>query len=129
MGNSVVFDKTVQLMQDRLNLNSLNQKVISGNLANLNTPGYVAKELSFETTLRDAMEDNVLHLVRKNAQHKDPVDLEASMKSPELVSTGAVDLDREIVNLSRNNIEYQYMVTMLNKKFTMLKQAISDGGV
>ena len=27
-----------------------------------------------------------------------------------------------MVNLSRNNIEYQYMVTMLNKKFTMLKQ-------
>ncbi|GKT07392.1 flagellar basal body rod protein FlgB [Desulforhabdus sp. TSK] len=129
MGNSVVFDKTVQLMQDRLNLNSLNQQVISANLANLSTPGYAARELSFDATLRDAMEDNVLHLTCKSPQHRDPVDLEASMKTPELVSTGAVDLDREMVNLSRNNIEYQYMVTMLNKKFTMLKQAISDGGM
>jgi len=39
-----------------------------------------------------------------------------------------VDLDTEMVKLARNSIEYQYMVSMLNKKFTMLKTAITDGG-
>jgi flagellar basal-body rod protein FlgB len=124
-----MFDRTVELMQDRLNLNSLNHKVISSNLANLNTPGYVAKELSFENTLRNAMEDHALPLVKSDSDHVDPTDSRMSMKSPEIVATGAVDLDREMVNLSRNNVEYQYMVTMLNKKFAMMKQAISDGGM
>ena len=36
-----------------------------------------------------------------------------------------MDLDTEMVNLLKNSIEYQHMVGMLNKKFTMKK---SDNG-
>ncbi len=122
------FDKTVDLIQDRLSLNSLNQKVISGNLANMNTPGYAAKELSFEHTLREALEDGVLSMVRSNGKHVDDTGLRASMQSPEITPVGPVDLDREMVNLARNSVEYQYMVTMLNKKFAMFKLAINEGG-
>ena len=67
-----VFDKTVSLMHDRLSLNSLNQKVISGNLANLNTPGYKSKELSFDSVLRQSLEDEVLQMVRTNDRHSAP---------------------------------------------------------
>ncbi len=55
MSDSIVFDRTVQMIEDRLNLNSMNQKLISSNLANINTPGYSAKELSFESTLRQSL--------------------------------------------------------------------------
>ena len=122
-----VFDRTIALMQDRLNLNSLNQKVIAGNVANINTPGYVSKDLSFDETLREALEDQVLTLVRSNENHFDQTDPVAAMRSPEVVGTGPVDLDREMVKLARNNVEYQYMVTMLNKKFGLLKQAVTEG--
>lgn len=122
------FDKTVDLIQDRLNLNSMNQKVISGNLANLDTPGYASKKLSFETTLREALEDGVLSMVRNNEKHVDDTGLRAVMQSPQVVPVGPVDLDREMVGLARNNVEYQYMVTMLNKKFALLKLAINEGG-
>jgi flagellar basal body rod protein FlgB len=40
-----------------------------------------------------------------------------------------VDLDTQMVALSKNSIEYQHMVGILNKKFTMLKSAITEGGV
>lgn len=123
-----VFDKTVSLMYDRLSLNSLNQKVISGNLANLNTPGYKAKELSFDSVLRQSLEDEVLHMVRTNENHAAPDSPVSAMQSPETNETGPVDLDHEMVKLSRNSIEYQYIVSMLNKKFSMLMQAINEGG-
>lgn len=123
-----VFDKTIGLMQDRLSLNSLNQSVISGNLANLNTPGYTAKELSFDSVLRQSLEDHVLDMVRTNEKHSSPDNPVTAMKEPETVETGPVDLDHEMVRLSRNSIEYQYIVTMLNKRFTMLLQAINEGG-
>ncbi len=122
------FDKTIDLIQDRLNLNSLNQKAISGNLANLNTPGYVAKEVSFESDLREALEDGAMSMTRSDPRHVDTAGLKAAMQSPELKAVGPVDLDREMVNLARNNVEYQYMVTMLNKKFAMLKLALGEGG-
>ncbi len=122
------FDKTIDLIQDRLSLNSMNQQVISSNVANLNTPGYVSKELSFENTLQEALEGGALPMATSNAQHVDTSSLRTAMRAPEMKSVGPVDLDREMVNLARNNVEYQYMVTMLNKKFAMFKAALSEGG-
>ncbi len=129
MSNGIVFDKTVKMIEDRLSLNSMNQKLISGNLANINTPGYRAKGLSFENALRQSLEDQVLQMVRSNDSHLAPDDPLQAMETPEVVENGPVDLDTEMVNLTKNSIEYQHMVSMLNKKFTMLKTAITEGGV
>ena len=128
MNGGIVFDKTLRMIEDRLSLNSMNQKLISGNLANINTPGYKAKEVSFESALRESLEEQVLHMVRSNGSHISPDDPTQAMRTPEVVETGQVDLDTEMVNLTKNSIEYQYMVSMLNKKFTMLKTAITEGG-
>jgi len=127
MSSSVVFDKTVSLVSDRLNLNSANQRVIASNLANIDTPGYVAKALKFEGVLRESMEEEVLKMVRSNGQHADPADASDAVKSLETEEVGAVDLDQEMVRLSRNSIEYQYMVSMLNRKFVMMKTALGEG--
>lgn len=128
MGDSkLVFDRTVQLMQDRLSLSSINQKVISGNLANINTPGYSARETSFEEVLRESMEQGAAKLVCSNERHLDPGDTRAAMQSVQLTETGPVDLDTEMMKLSRNSIEYQFIVGMLNKKFAMMKHAIGEG--
>ncbi|MGV8074030.1 MAG: flagellar basal body rod protein FlgB [Syntrophobacteraceae bacterium] len=125
--SSIVFDRTVKLMQDRLSLNSLNQKIISGNMANINTPGFKAKETQFEDVLRQSLEEHSPQLVRCNAKHMDPLEPAEAMRSAELIETGPVDLDNEMMKLSKNSIEYQFMVTMLNKKFNMLKVAIGEG--
>jgi len=126
--SSIIFDRTIRLMQDRLSLNSLNQGVISGNLANINTPRYAAKEMSFEQVLQDSLEETTFHLAKSADRHLDPNDLVAHMKSPEVVETGPVDLDTEMMKLAKNSIEYNYITTMLNKKFSLLRQAIGEGG-
>ena len=128
MSNGIVFDKTLQMIEDRLNLNSMNQKLISSNLANISTPGYKAKELSFENALRQSLEDQVLQMVRSNGNHMAPDEPLEAMRNPEVVDNGPVDLDTQMVALTKNSIEYQHMVGILNKKFTMLKTAITEGG-
>jgi len=128
MNSGKVFDHTIGLMQDRLSLNSLNQKVISSNLANINTPGYVSKELSFEQTLRDCLDKSSLHLVASNENHLAPSDPRKAMASVTTEEIGEVDLEQEMMKLSRNSIEYQFITTMLNKKFALLRQAIGEGG-
>jgi flagellar basal-body rod protein FlgB len=129
MSNGIVFDKTIKMIEDRLSLNSINQKLISGNLANINTPGYRAKGDSFESALRQSLEDQVLQMVRTNGSHLAPDDPLQAMETPEVVESGPVDLDTQMVSLLKNSIEYNHMVGMLNKKFTMLKEAITEGGV
>ena len=129
MSNNIIFDKTLRMIEDRLSLNSMNQKVISGNLANINTPGYRAKALSFENVLRESLEEHVLNMVRSNGRHLAPDDPQQAIEHPEVVERGPVDLDTEMVALTTNSIEYQHMVGLLNKKFTMLKTAITEGGV
>lgn len=128
MSNAVIFDKTIKTIEDRLNLSSLNQKLIASNLANIDTPGYRTKKLSFENVLRQSLEDHVLHMVRTNSRDLTPDDPQQALKNTEVVEGGPVDLDTEMVNLTKNSLEYQYMISMLNKKFTMLKTAITDGG-
>ena len=129
MSNGIIFDKTLKMIEDRLTLNAFNQKLISGNLANINTPGYTAKGVSFENALRESLEEQVLHMVRTSSRHLAQDDPVQAMQTPEVVERGPVDLDTEMVNLLKNSIEYQHMVGMLNKKFTMLKEAITEGGV
>lgn len=129
MGDTgVVFDRTIQLVRDRLHLSSVNQKVISGNLANINTPGYKSQSMAFEDVLRESMEDQGPRLVQSNLGHMSPGDPVGAMKAAEITETGPVDLDTEMMKLSRNSIEYQFMIGMLNKKFAMIKNAISEGG-
>ncbi len=129
MSDGIVFDRTIQMIEDRLSLNSMNQKLISGNLANIDTPGYKTKELSFESTLRQSLEEQVLQMVRSNDRHFAPDDPLEALENQEVIEGGSVDLDTQMVNLTKNSIEYQHMVGMLNKKFTMLKTAITEGGV
>ncbi|ROR01867.1 flagellar basal body rod protein FlgB [Desulfosoma caldarium] len=120
-------DRTVSLMQDRLNLNALTQKVVAANLANINTPRYVAKRLSFEDMLKESLEENALSLVKTSAGHRDPTSVEEIMREPEMVEVGPVDLDAEMVLLAHNSVEYQFILTMLNKKFSLLRTAIEGG--
>lgn len=129
MSNLGIFDRTIQSMQDRLNLNAARQQLVASNLANLDTPGYEAKELTFDQTLRESLGEPTLHLA--NTQDKsldmDPTNLQTAMEDPKVTETGPVDMDWEMMKLTKNSIQYQFMIAMLNKKFSMLNEAI-DGG-
>ncbi len=127
MAGTHPIDRTIGLMQDRLNLSALNQKVVAANVANMNTPRYVAKRLSFEEALQESLEEGGLPLVRTSAGHRDPTSVEDIMKEPEIVETGPVDLDAEMMLLAHNSVEYQFMLTLLNKKFSLLRTAIEGG--
>ncbi len=129
MSNLGIFDRTIQSMQDRLNLNAARQQVVASNLANLDTPGYEAKELTFDQTLRDSLGEPTLHLAgtQDKTLDMDPTNLQKAMENPKVTETGPVDMDWEMMKLTKNSIQYQFMIAMLNKKFSMLNEAI-DGG-
>ena len=123
-----VIDRTVELMKDRLDFSSENHDVIAANLANLDTPGYVSKKLTFDDSLKEAMRGDAMQLTVTDARHLNPMNVAAEMKSPKLVATGPVELESEMTRLAQNSLEYMYMTTLLNKKLSLLKHVIDDGG-
>lgn len=128
---NTVFDRTIALMEDRLTLNARRQELIASNIANIDTPGYVAKDIPFENALEDAKKSHI-RLVTSHEDHMNlpfPEDIISSQSSNvEVVKTGPVDLETEMSKLIRNNVEYQFIVTMLTKKFTLIKTALVEGG-
>jgi len=57
------------LLFEQLKFRSDRQKVISSNIANVNTPNYKTKDISFEQTLDNKINNNDLKLTRTNKMH------------------------------------------------------------
>lgn len=122
----------IPLLSKGLNVYALRQKAIADNLANVNTPGYQRKQISFEEQLESAVQktlggfrtqENHFRLGSENMQEFVPelvVD-----HSPELKNgINNVDVDQEIVEQVKNEIRFLYAARMLNRNFAALRASI-----
>jgi flagellar basal-body rod protein FlgB len=114
-----------------LDLSSFRHKLIASNVANVTTPGYVAKSIDFDSELKKAMKTENTHIRTTNPRH---IALRSSKDSPPKVqdsepsenSTGinTVDVDREMAELAQNQLVYELAAKLAGKKFRALKSAI-----
>lgn len=128
MALDVTLDNTLKTTRYALNGLSERQKMISQNLANVDTPGYQAQKLDFESALNEAIHSNDgLKLASTNARH-------ITLKPPTLgmsygLRTGGsqradgndVDIDVELTEMSEKGIEYQALTQAASKKLALLK--------
>ena len=93
------------------------QQAISSNIANLETPNYLAKEVDFESSLRSALDDG------------DPSQMEISV-SESLAATrlngNNVNIDFELLASSENVMRQKLAVQALNAKYQLLRTAIGN---
>lgn len=128
----------VNLLQKGLDTAWLRQEVISNNLANVDTPGFKASHVEFETVFRQALENTGgLSGSLTNRRHI-PIGPAASAAdvSPVVVrephytmrmDENNVDPDREMVELAENTITYNQLVNSVNSEFNRLRMAIREG--
>lgn len=96
-----------------LDVYSLRQKVTAANIANLDTPGYSKKEISFEDKLRDAES--------LSASQGDLNKVE-----PSLVDTGEKStMEEELLNMADTQIRFQLVSKVLRQKFDELRTGIT----
>jgi len=132
-----LFDNTTNLLAKVMALRARKAEVISENIANIDTPGYKAREVTFMDQLQDALgKSDDLPLLKTDKAHL-PVsgsisDVEPLIKIQESPLAGfdqnTVDLDHEMAALAENNLDYNAAVQMLHKKLNILKNAIVEGG-
>lgn len=117
------------LIQDKINLTSNNLSLISDNIANVNTPGYLRKYIdvqnsgivsNFESTLK-----------KTNSKHIDrslPKDSSSILEKDTYVRTdkNGVDIDTEVVEMNKNKLFYSSLITLLNGEITNQKNIITS---
>ena len=129
MSDSLFTDSATRAAKLALDGLSLRQQVISRNLANIDTPGYQAETVNFESTLKRALEnDGSLPMQVTNAVH---------LASPSEANTGFsvslrpggsfradqnnVDVDVEMTDMSEAGIQYQAVSQAISQKLLLLK--------
>jgi len=102
--------------------------VLSANVANVETPGYVAKDLTFQDVLSEAASG----MQRSDARHLPAADggLPHATLFEDPVpgrDRGAV-LEREMAKVSANTVRYEMAAELVRRRLAMLRYAASDGG-
>jgi len=94
-------------------------EVIAGNLANVNTPGYLAKDLDFQSVLQqldkpEAFRDDLSNAYRYRIPQQNASD------------GNTVELGVEQAAFAENKMDFQMSLTFLNMKLSGIKKVLKD---
>lgn len=119
----------IQNMERALDRTSLQQKTTAQNIANVDTPGYKAKHVVFKDEF-----DRQMQAYRTNPKH---LQFSTSARGGYSISAkndtvihnneNNVDMDRQMTNLAKQQIQYQALVQRLNTEFSHLKTVLRGG--
>lgn len=123
-------------LEKALDASWLRNEAISQNIANVDTPGYKKKTVSFEEHLNQYT-DNSVKGIRTDNRHipigeNNVYDIEIKVsednKSLSMRLDGNnVDIDSEMSELAKNNLKYNTLIQSMNTQFKRLKSVISEG--
>jgi len=135
-----IFDSTTQVLDKALDLRSRKLEVISANIANAETPGYARLRMDFEEALKESVSQtgsgsgtgqrttHPRHMTTGGGGAIQEVrgHFYRQMDQNGIGDNNNVSLEREMVDLSENQIRYEAGIRMLGKKFNMLKLVIQE---
>jgi flagellar basal-body rod protein FlgB len=114
---------TYQLARKLLDVAALRQEAIASNVANSETPGYRRLDVaaSFEQQLKSEMASGTLSSPELTAPQltEDP---NARTTRPD---GNNVEIERELLAMNKNSIEYDYLTQVVSGNLKQLKMAIT----
>jgi flagellar basal-body rod protein FlgB len=111
------------------------QKVISSNIANINTPGYKTKELVFEHELEKVNSKDDLKLRVTHESHIKSDLMDVPKTNPQLVKVEGleeqndgnnVSLDKQMGEMSKNSIIFSALNASIKKDSRLFKSVIES---
>lgn len=129
-----LFDNTFHTLQKKMDLHLNRHGVLSSNLANSETPNFIARDVSFGDELEKSLTKSSEGMVVTNALHQS--ELSGKSGAQVLLDTsmavGAdgnnVDLDITMGKLRSNQRGYSSAATLLTMKLRLLRAAASGRG-
>lgn len=112
-------DGTYSLAKTALDATSLRQQAISSNIANVNTQDYKAKQVVFETELKNALSSSPSVMRATDSRHFGvgsdvnsitPRIVEDSAEDKMNVDGNSIDIELEMSNMAANTIQYNALI-------------------
>jgi flagellar basal-body rod protein FlgB len=111
-----LFDSTLSTLERSLDARLTRQNVLSGNLANVDTPGFKPKDVDVKKLMELGGGE-----VAENAAIIDAPGAEAG------IDGNAVDVDKTLASLAENALQYGAAAKAAGKKLAILRYVASDG--
>lgn len=130
---AINLDKLVGFHQNALKVRNNQMEVMSGNLANANTPGYKARAIDFNQAMAAARHASGQSMTRTHENHMSGTMIsttEIGFRIPTQPDTGdgnTVEVQQERNAFLDTSMRYQATVEFLNGKIKGMKKAISGG--
>jgi flagellar basal-body rod protein FlgB len=121
-------DITQVVLAKALDGTAMRNRAIANNLANVETPGYLRQDVSFESELRAALDSPALSptSAEGEVQVVEPEQV-GDASQPARENGNNVDVDREMARLADNTLRYQALAQSISVKQNMLTTAIYEG--
>ncbi len=115
------------LLEKSANFLWTKQAAILDNMANVETPNYKAKVVTFEESIRDklraaAQNKDAKQSVRRIINDSDFCVFEA--KEAKRMDDNNVDTTEQMVEMVRNAYQQQYVYNAINKSYSILRMAV-----
>jgi flagellar basal-body rod protein FlgB len=123
---------TIPVLQEVVNFSQARHAILAGNIANLDTPGYQARDLSvedFQNRLKQAIEDRDEPPVvspGENGLPPQPLMAEVAKSSRSILrhDMSNVDLESQVTEMVKNEMQYNTALTIMTDQFKQLQTAI-----
>jgi len=108
------------MLASLVNASALRHRILSSNVANVNTPGYRRTDVSFEEELAKELKRSG----QVNLKHLRP-EVVADNESPSRVDGNNVDIDQEMGRISKNTLLHNTYLQIMASKSGAMRRAIS----
>ncbi len=120
---------------EQLNFRGERQKVISSNIANINTPGYKTKELVFEDELKNSITNNSLQMTATNSRHMPNVNSSLANSNPKLMEVenleeqndgNNVNIDTQMGEMSKNKVLFDAIQSSIKRDSKLFRSVVES---
>jgi flagellar basal-body rod protein FlgB len=126
---------TLNFQSQALTLRAERQRLIASNIANADTPGYVARDMDFASALRQAsgsvptpgqMAATQRGHIQPTAGALSETGLRYAATSQTNLDRNSVDMDRERATFAENSVKYEATLRFLNSSIKNLTDAMKS---
>jgi flagellar basal-body rod protein FlgB len=119
----------VTALRRQMTIAAARQVIAAGNLANVNTPGFRARQADFETALDASLGQPLAatHPAHLRSESAGSVAAKEADGLPARRDGNTVQIDRELLEMTSAAGEFQRAQTALAAKFRLVRYAINEG--
>lgn len=118
-------DKEMTVLHRIIQSANKRQKVIASNIANADTPGYKAKDVTFGKILENKIKLSTTDAGHVKGQNKNGISAKITVNNdPAWGDRNNVLLNAEMAKMTENSLSHDAAVKLLNTKIRMFRSAI-----